>query len=173
MCILLNILIKSPCQKQTVDQYLVAICISVVAPIRLETGRYANLPINERVCFNCNNCVEDEIHVLLHCPVYNDVRQVLFNKCIDVWSDFINESDDRHIAQPAYLKELSGLFLYALGGIQHHHRGINRCQGAVGVLRKILMARRIEQVDNTITIRELHDRRRDGYAALLLKRHPV
>ena len=47
------------------------------APIRLETGRYTNLPENERVCFNCKDCVEDEMHVLLKCPVYNNVRNDL------------------------------------------------------------------------------------------------
>ena len=40
-----------------------------VAPLRIETGRYENLNVDSRVCFNCNNEVEDEKHVLLQCPV--------------------------------------------------------------------------------------------------------
>lgn len=38
-----------------------------VAPIRLEIGRYERL-MNDRVCPICNNGIEDEMHVLLHCP---------------------------------------------------------------------------------------------------------
>ena len=35
------------------------------------------------------------------------------------------------------------------------------------------MAWRIQQIDNAVTIRELHDRRRYGNPPLLLQRHPV
>ena len=52
-----------------------------VAPIRVETGRYENIPLNERTCFNCNHNVEDEFHVLFHCDIYNDIRENLFNYC--------------------------------------------------------------------------------------------
>ena len=38
-----------------------------VAPLRLETGRYENLAVNQRTCFNCRDSVECERHVLLHC----------------------------------------------------------------------------------------------------------
>ena len=36
------------------------------APIRIETGRYENLPLNERKCYFCDS-VEDEVHALLDC----------------------------------------------------------------------------------------------------------
>ena len=36
-----------------------------VAPIRLETGRYEGLPVNERICPICMLEVEDEEHVLM------------------------------------------------------------------------------------------------------------
>jgi len=45
-----------------------------VAPIRIETGRYENLKENERVCPFCN-CIEDEVHVLLYCNMYANVRK--------------------------------------------------------------------------------------------------
>jgi hypothetical protein len=35
-----------------------------VALIRLETGRYENLPLDRRFCFNCEGVVEDEKYVL-------------------------------------------------------------------------------------------------------------
>ena len=49
-----------------------------VAPLRIETGRYENKELNERVCFICNNEIEDEKHVLLACPLYADLREQLF-----------------------------------------------------------------------------------------------
>ena len=51
-----------------------------VAPLRLETGRYEHLTENRRVCFNCPNEVESEEHVIMDCPVYSDLRSILFAK---------------------------------------------------------------------------------------------
>ena len=45
-----------------------------VAPIRLKTGRYEKSPGNERFCSFCLDCIEDECHVILECPVYSDMR---------------------------------------------------------------------------------------------------
>ena len=46
-------------------------------------GRYECFLIENRICFNnnfqINNCIEDEKHVLLYCPVHEDLRQYLFN----------------------------------------------------------------------------------------------
>ena len=49
-----------------------------VAPINIELGRYRNIPCEERFCVQCNNIVESEMHVLLHCPLYTDIRDTLF-----------------------------------------------------------------------------------------------
>ena len=43
-----------------------------VAPLRLETGRYEGLAVNQRTCFNCNENVKSEQHVLLKCPLYEE-----------------------------------------------------------------------------------------------------
>ena len=53
-----------------------------VAPIRIETGRYGHnrLPENQRFCFNCQTEVEDEFHVLMFCPLYNDLRNELVHR---------------------------------------------------------------------------------------------
>ena len=48
-----------------------------VAPLRLETGRYEGLSESERTCFNCDGIIENEEHVLLECPLYEDIRQTL------------------------------------------------------------------------------------------------
>ena len=47
---------------------------SGTAPIKVETGRYRNLDLSERVCFHCASCIEDEEHVLMVCPIYEDLR---------------------------------------------------------------------------------------------------
>ena len=51
-----------------------------VAPIRIETGRYERLALEDRRCFSCLNQVEDEEHALLHCPLYQEMRQMFFEK---------------------------------------------------------------------------------------------
>ena len=50
-----------------------------VAPLRLETGRYENLAVNQRTCFNCNESVKSERHVLFHCPLYDDLQYEMFS----------------------------------------------------------------------------------------------
>jgi hypothetical protein len=52
------------------------------APIKLETGRYEGLPVESRICPICNNDVESELHVLIECPLYNEIRSQLFHKCV-------------------------------------------------------------------------------------------
>ena len=55
-----------------------------VAPLRIETGRYEGLLVETIICFSnvchINNCIEDEKHVILDCPVYEDLRQYLLNQ---------------------------------------------------------------------------------------------
>ena len=51
-----------------------------VAPLRIETGRYENKNVNERVYIICRDQIEDEKHVLLDCPLFADLRESLFNE---------------------------------------------------------------------------------------------
>ena len=39
---------------------------------------------------NCVNSVEDEKHVLLDCPVYADIRDVMFNHANYIDNNFLN-----------------------------------------------------------------------------------
>ena len=46
----------------------------------IELGRHKKLSVEERVCKKCNNnAVEDEIHFLCECPMYDDLRKLYFN----------------------------------------------------------------------------------------------
>ncbi len=50
-----------------------------MAPLRVETGRYEGLAFEERVCPYCKDLVEDESHMILYCPLYNNIRKCLFD----------------------------------------------------------------------------------------------
>ena len=49
--------------------------------LRTETGRYDNIPRDERLCNLCNcNRIEDETHFLLDCPSFSSIRNTFFSK---------------------------------------------------------------------------------------------
>ena len=52
-------------------------------PLTVETGRFNRppTPLDERTCPFCNFCVEDEVHFMVDCPIYSDLRFDLFNTC--------------------------------------------------------------------------------------------
>ena len=62
-----------------------------VAPIRIETGRYEGLPTYDLICPFCN-LVEDEMHVLMDCDLYADLRQTLIDRAIKLCPVFIYTS---------------------------------------------------------------------------------
>ena len=64
-----------------------------VAPIRIETGRYEGLIEENRTCPFClSKNVENELHVILECQIYNDLRDSLLSKAIVCNSEFPNLS---------------------------------------------------------------------------------
>ena len=85
----------------------------------------------------------------------------------------IDKRKNRDIPQQADLEQLARLRLNAFCRVDHHDRGIGRHQRAVCVLRKILMARRIEDVDAKAFVIKLHYRRCHRNSALLFNLHPV
>ena len=50
-----------------------------VAPIRIETGRYERIALENRLCIHCN-AIESETHVICECPLYHDLRNTLFGQ---------------------------------------------------------------------------------------------
>ena len=65
-----------------------------VPRINIELGRYRQLPVEKRTCFNCIETVEDECHVLLKCPLYNHIRYKLFSGIIQYDSQFLTYDDE-------------------------------------------------------------------------------
>jgi hypothetical protein len=64
--------------------------------LAIETGRYTRpkTPLNERICLHCQNKpIEDEVHFLLQCPLYNRERKVMLDK-IKISLNTENLNDD-------------------------------------------------------------------------------
>ena len=64
--------------------------------------------------------------------------------------ELVDEGHDRRIAQAAHFHELDGALLDATCAVDHHERGVDRRERAIGVLGKILVPRRVEQVDDVV-----------------------
>ncbi len=67
-----------------------------ILPLRIETGRYVNEKREDRICTLCNmNQIEDQLHFVFHCTMYNDNRDELYRKArmsIPMW-DNLSDSD--------------------------------------------------------------------------------
>ena len=109
----------------------------------------------------------------------NRQRQALFNLVQKVKRlagfpvHLVDEGDDRNVAQAADFKKLAGARFNALGPVDHHDRRVNRRQRAVGVFGKVLVARRIQQVEHAVVVFKGHHRGDNRNAARPLDRHPV
>ena len=87
--------------------------------------------------------------------------------------ELVHKGEDGNVTQRTDLKELFGLGLDALGAVDDHDRGVGGHKGTVGILREVLVAGGIEDVDAGAVIGELQHRGGDGNTALLLDVHPV
>ena len=85
----------------------------------------------------------------------------------------VDQRNHGRFAQTANFEQLDRSILDPFRRIDDHECGINRRQRSVSILREVLVAGRIEQVDDAATVFELHHR--GGYrdAALLFDLHPV
>ena len=85
----------------------------------------------------------------------------------------VDECDDGRSAEPAYFQQLDRLRLDPLCRVDHHHRGIDRGQHAIGVFREVLVAGGVEEIDRVTFVVELHHGARHRDSALLLDFHPI
>ena len=52
-----------------------------ILQLKIETGRFDNTKLEDRICEFCDESkIEDEFHFLIECNLYNDLRKVLFTK---------------------------------------------------------------------------------------------
>ena len=87
--------------------------------------------------------------------------------------ELVHKGEDGNVAQRTDLKELFGLGLDALGTVDDHDRSVGGHKGTVGILREVLVAGGIEDIDAGAVIGELQHRGGNGDTALLLDVHPV
>ena len=64
----------------------------------METGRFSKTPREERLCAFCKAkqkpSVEDEMHVLIHCPRYAFLRKDLYDCIYHLCPNFKDLNDD-------------------------------------------------------------------------------
>ncbi len=55
-----------------------------ILQLKIETGRFENIELEQRLCIFCErNEIENEVHFLINCDLYKDPRTVLFSKTLD------------------------------------------------------------------------------------------
>ena len=73
------------------DRSLLAKFRCGILQLKVETGRFNNIKLEERLCNVCDlNEIEDEYHFLCICTLYNDQRQTLFNNVSNKHNEFSN-----------------------------------------------------------------------------------
>ena len=60
-----------------------------VAPLKIETCRYGlnRVPVEERLCESCQ-VVEDKFHIMMVCPLFNDIRSQFILQLNEVEQSF-------------------------------------------------------------------------------------
>ena len=61
--------------------------------LMIEIGRHKKLLKHERICQVCKKDVEDEIHFLINCELYNTLRKTLFEYCMTIKPHFVYYTD--------------------------------------------------------------------------------
>jgi hypothetical protein len=87
--------------------------------------------------------------------------------------ELVDEREDRDAALAADREQLAGLRLDAFGVVDQHHGAVGGHQGPVGVLGKVLVPGRVQQVEHVAVVLELQHGRGDRDPALPLQFHPV
>ena len=83
----------TPSERSLVSQYRM-----VILPLAIETGWFQGVKLEEHLCICCNSgAVEDEVHFMFDCSLYNDLREELFNTVIDTKPNFIYESFEEQL----------------------------------------------------------------------------
>ena len=63
--------------------------------LMVEVGRHQKILLENRFCPSCPNVVEDEIHFLINCELYREIRKPIIEKCNDLKQNFAYYSDQQ------------------------------------------------------------------------------
>ena len=68
--------------------------------LRVETGRYDKIPLDERICpLYSGNKIEDETHLLRDCQIYSSMRDIFLSKIKTKIDDIRKFSHENLISQ--------------------------------------------------------------------------
>lgn len=88
---------------------------SGILPLKVETGRYQNIPVNLRLCVLCeSNDIESESHFLFVCSKYHSLRERFFNVVSGLSQNFfnVNESEKFKILMSANIVKYTAEFIW-------------------------------------------------------------
>ena len=63
--------------------------------LMIEVGRHQKMPLENRSCPFCSEPVEDEIHFLVSCETYKDLRKPIIEKCFSLKPNFPYYTDQQ------------------------------------------------------------------------------
>ena len=97
--------------------------------LRIETDRFSNkhtyIPPELRLCLNCeSNVTEDELHFVIECKKYQQLRNELFRKCMLYNKYFVDYSNDNKfmwIMLNENLGQLNNFGEYINGALRLRH----------------------------------------------------
>ena len=86
-----------------------------ILPIKIETGRYTQIPIEYRLCILCEeNVIEDENHFLFECNFYKTIRNTYFQRFREncKYFDVMNYENRLRYLMSALVVKLTAEFIY-------------------------------------------------------------
>ena len=85
----------------------------------------------------------------------------------------VDERDNRRVPHPADFHQLDRLLFDTVHAIDQNKRGIDRGERTISVFAKVLVPRRIDQVEPATFKRKIQHGTRNGNSAFLFDLHPV
>ena len=106
--------------------------------LMIETGRHTKLPKEQRICPACNEGIEDEIHFLVKCDLYETLRKSLYDKCYELRPNFGFYSDEEKfvflMTAPILARDVAKYICTALEDRQIY---LDTCLTLDGILEKV------------------------------------
>jgi hypothetical protein len=137
--------------REEVDELAPPVVYAYERPVT-EDGPRNRMTLDAEVCFD----VADEL-------------EGIFARAVAL----VHEGEDRNPAFFADIEQLARSLLDSAAVVEEHDSAVGGDERAIGVLREILVAGRVEQVDVVSIVLELHHAGGNGDPALLLELHPV
>ena len=113
---------------------------------------------------------QSAIAILSVCPMADSTLEILL---LSMPCLFMSVSYTHLMTHDTYLKQLDGLRLHALAGIDDHNGRIRCHEGSVRILGEILMTGGVQNVDAESAVIKLQYGGGNGNTSLLFDLHPV